>query len=130
MACPFFLPAASCTDASLPHPERLPLGDAYAGHCTAANIAAPAEMLHDCNLGYAHCAHLPENRAADAVRFLIRETDALAVAFVLEKDHLPAANGTLVFLRNLQRFETLHPDPRIQRMAECCVQSYLRRRNL
>ena len=125
MSCPFFLPTAPAPDLPFPHPERLPLGAAYSGHCTAANLSPTSDQLHGCNLGYAECAHLPAGRAADAVRFSIRRDPAgvLTIQYVCEAAHAPVEHGALRFdIRGLCREP--HADPRIQRMAECCVQSH------
>jgi hypothetical protein len=125
MSCPFFLPSERTSIADLPHPERLPLGDCYAGHCTAANVVPTEAMLHDCNLGYAKCVHLPADRASDAVRFSIRRDahGSIAIQFVCEAAHAPVAQGTLVFDPGTGRWREQHEDARIQRMAECRVAS-------
>ncbi len=126
MACPYFMPAERTTVDALPHPERLPLGAAFAGACTAANLTPTIEMLHDCNLGYAGCAHLPADRPADAVRFSIR-CDAhglVAVQYLCEAAHAPVSNGLLVFDPRAAQWRERHADPRLQRMAECCVESF------
>lgn len=125
MACPFFLPTARVTVTGLTHPERLPLRDSYAGQCTAANITPSDEMLHDCNLGYAACSHLPMKRISDAVRFSIRREPSgkVAVQYVCEAAHAPVAHGVLVYDAVATQWRERHSDPRIQRMAECCVES-------
>lgn len=126
MPCPFFMPTDRTTVDGLLHPERLPLGDAYKGHCTAADVVPSDEMLHDCNLGYANCAHLPTDRFADAVRFLVRR-DAqglLAIQYLCEAAHAPVSNGVLVFDPASSQWRERHEDARLQRMAECCIESF------
>ena len=81
-------------------------------------------MKSGCNLGYACCGRLPEDRAADAVRFSLRERDGrAAVQYVFEIAHRPAAHGVLEF--NARTGEWAHDgrDARLQRMAECFLQS-------
>jgi hypothetical protein len=126
MACPYFMPGEITTVAGLPHPERLPLGAAYNGHCTAAGVACTPEMLHDCNVGYADCEHLPADRTAEAVRFSMRR-DAqglLAIQYLCEAGHAPVSYGVLVFDPASAQWRERHADSRIHRMAECCVESF------
>ena len=120
------MPAQRTSIAALPHPERLPLGAAYSGHCTAANFVPSAAMLHDCNLGYANCAHLPADRASDAVRFSIRRDPRglLAIHYLCEAAHAPVAHGVLIFDPASSAWRERHDDARLQRMAECCVESH------
>jgi hypothetical protein len=134
MACPFFMPVERFEGGAWLHPSQLPLGDGWRGHCTAAPTDAPApndQHLQDyCNLGYATlCPHLPAQRASDAVRFSVaRYSDhQVVLRFVCEMNYLPAGHGTLEFLKVEQRWTQPHPDPRIQKMAECYLESYLRR---
>ena len=126
MACPYFMPAQRTSIEALPHPERLPLGAAYSGHCTAAHVTPTPEMLHDCNLGYAECAHLPVERIADAVRFSIRRDPEglLAIHYLCEAAHAPVSSGVLVFDPTCSQWRECHDDARLQRMAECCVESF------
>jgi hypothetical protein len=49
--------------------------------------------------------------------------------FVLESQHLPVAHGRLEYDRLGQMWATVHPEPRVQHMAECFLRSYLERRN-
>jgi hypothetical protein len=130
MACPYFLPAQRTPVAALPHRERLPLGDAFAGRCTASDTTPTEAMLHDCNLGYAQCPHLPADRTADAVRFSIRrDRDGLVhIHYVCEAAHAPVSSGVLSFDTVVSRWHSLHDDHRIQRMAECCVESQSKER--
>ena len=125
MACPFFLPTLRATVAGLTHPQRLPLRDAYAGQCTAANVSPTDDMLHDCNLGYASCGHLPADRASDAVRFSMRRDPRglVAIDYVCEAAHVPVAHGVLTYDMATGEWGERHSDPCIQRMAECCVES-------
>lgn len=126
MPCPFFLPTKHTVIATLPHPERLPLGDTFSGQCTAAHMVPTPEMLHDCNLGYAACGHLPPTRTADAVRFLTHrgEPGRIVVDYVCEARYTPVARGMLIFDVSSNRWLERHSDDCIQRMAECCVESF------
>lgn len=126
MPCPFFLPTERTSLSSLPHPERLPLGNAYAGRCTAANVTPDERMLHDCNLGYAACVHLPPDRKSDAVRFFVQrdQNGLLAICYVFEAGYAPAGHGILKYDASTGTWNVRHADACVQRMAECCVQSF------
>jgi hypothetical protein len=133
MPCPYFIPTARFDDAAFPHPARLPLGAAYRGHCGAS---ADSEVLNDeqlkqCNLGYARdCSRLPQEREADAVRFsILRERDGqISLCYVEELNYLPRESGNLHYEQLSQRWLQMHPNQRIQTLAECFLQSYLARR--
>lgn len=126
MACPYFMPTETCGDL-WPHPARLPLSGCWTGQCTApgheGTTPSNEELKSGCNLGYARCGRLPADRAADAVRFLVRERNGfLSVQYVFEIAHRPAAHGTLQFNKAAGQWVEAHPDQRIQRMADCLVQ--------
>lgn len=124
-------------DAELwPHRARLPLGDGYRGLCMAPGRepSAPAdgELKDFCNLGYAKgCPRLPQERHADAVRFIVTQDrdGQIGLYFTSEREHAPRQHGLLTFDRAQQRWLASHPDACVQRMAECYLQSYLSRRN-
>ncbi len=140
MACPYFLPIEKF-DGTWLHPQRLPLGCGWKGQCAApgheGEVPSDEELREFCNLGYAQgCDRLPRERAWDSVRFGARmlegDEDALAlgriqIRYVCERDHRPAAQGTLVFDAQL-RCEQIHFDVRLQKLAECFLRSYLERR--
>jgi hypothetical protein len=137
MACPYFLPRKRIENPPWPHPARLPLGDGWTGHCTAPGHegAQPSdeELRDGCNLGYVRaCPRLPRERHCDAVRFsLARDCDdRLTVQFVCEAGHAPAQHGLLQFDAATGSWSSAHPDARIQKMAECYVESYLLRRGV
>lgn len=134
MACPYFLPQQRIANSPWPHPARLPLGDAWTGHCTAPGHEgvrpSDRELREGCNLGYARaCPRLPRQRSSDAVRFsLARDRDqVLSVQFVCEIAHAPGEHGMLEFDAAAGRWSSAHADARIQKMAECYLESYLRR---
>ncbi|MGE5206200.1 MAG: hypothetical protein ACM3PW_11320, partial [Chlamydiota bacterium] len=136
LACPYFMPSAKFEAIAWPHRARLPLGDGWQGHCTAPGqegfTPSPEELANFCNLGYARgCPHLPPDRAWDAVRFCVaRDNDNLVtVLYVCERDYRPAAHGALEYDSALARWRASHPDPRLQKMAECYLECYLLRRN-
>lgn len=135
MPCPFFMPTQRAQDIAWPHPARLPLGAGWEGLCTVghdATIQPTSDELREfCNLGYAAgCSRLPEQRACDAVRFRVaRERESRTmVQYVCETGHRPAAHGILEYDRQSQAWSVSHPDPRIQRMADCYLQSYFVRK--
>lgn len=136
MACPFFFPIERADDLALPHPARLPLGAAWRGMCEApgheSQLPETVE-LEACNLGYAKaCPRLPKVRAWDAIRFgIARESGAsVSVQYVLEMAYQPAGHGMLEYDRVLARWTLSHPEARVQKMAECFLQSYLDRRRV
>lgn len=135
MACPFFMPTNKLVDGGWLHASRLPLGGGWTGHCSAPSHEGEEptdeELRELCNLGYAaSCPRLPKERTSDAVRFSIaRDRGAqLVLWFVCESCHRPAGYGTLEYDLSLGRWISSHPDARIQKMAECYLQSYLLRR--
>jgi hypothetical protein len=133
VACPFFSPTERAENIALPHPARLPLGAAWHGTCGAPGaglVQLGAAELERCNLGYAHaCPRLPGQRTADAVRFIVSKqcADKLHVQYVLEAKHLPIAHGVLEYDRGAGAWSVSHSDPRLQKLAECFLQSYLER---
>ena len=135
MACPYFMPTQKSEDAAWLHPSRLPLGAGWAGHCCAPGHEGSApttdELRDFCNLGYAaSCPRLPKERRFDAVRFSVaRESDShLLLWFVCEIAHRPAEHGQLDYDAALGQWASSHADARIQKMADCYMQSYLLRR--
>jgi hypothetical protein len=134
LACPFFMPVEKLNGAWL-HPTRLPLGSGWDGHCSAPGHEGtrPSELeLHEfCNLGYAaKCSRLPVERECDAVRFSVARDHGsrLLLWFVCETAHRPAKHGTAEYDVEGNQWLSSHSDPRIQKMLECYVQTYLPRR--
>jgi hypothetical protein len=134
MPCPYFIPTERFDDGGFVHPARLPLGAGYRGQCGAPGHdgATPSDNeLQQCNLGYArNCSRLPQNREADAVRFsILRDRDGqISLCWIAERNYLPRDNGNLLYDSLLSRWVTLHPEARVQALAECFLQSYLTRR--
>lgn len=134
MACPFFMPTTKSDAAWFLHPSRLPLGAEWNGQCSAPgheHCEPDRDELKNCNLGYAvKCPRLPPDRAADAIRFSIARDSGshLTLWFVHERDHRPAGHGILEYDVLRAAWTSPHVDPRIQKMAECYLQSYLQRR--
>ena len=150
MACPYFMPLTKLENGSWPHPARLPLGCGWSGHCTAPGHEGevPAQDILEafCNLGYASsCNWAPSEGAWDAVRFAVVSPDAAArrnqaadvdstarsmqLHYVCERDHRPVAHGELIFDLPNASWVLRHNDARIQRMAECFLESYLKRKS-
>ncbi len=136
LACPFFMPTQKLQGNAFLHPARLPLGAGWSGHCCAPGHegAEPSddELRELCNLGYAAaCSRLPAQRSCDAVRFSIVQNRGahLLLCFVCESEHRPAEHGELEYNASLGQWTSSHHDPRIQKMAECYLESYLLRRN-
>jgi len=145
LACPYFMPIAKLENGNWPHPSRLPLGCGWSGHCTAPGHEekTPSQDILQafCNLGYAtSCPWAPRERPWDAVRFSVSapglreksgvmDTQArvLRLAYVCEKNHLPAKNGELEYDISRAVWIRRHDDPRIQKMAECYLDSYLKK---
>jgi len=118
-----------------PRRERLPLGNGWRGLCTAsvAGQVVPSddELRQFCNLGYAvNCPRFPAERRFDAARFSVaRDRDQrIEICYVLEAGHRPGAHGVLAYDAAAGRWASAHPDPRIQAMAACYLESYFERR--
>ncbi|MFZ0862149.1 MAG: hypothetical protein ABR881_16910 [Candidatus Sulfotelmatobacter sp.] len=150
MACPYFMPLEKLENGNWPHPARLPLGAGWSGHCMAPGHEreTPAQNVLEalCNLGYAgSCSWTPQERVWDAVRFAVSappdsagQNKGQAVAavtarvlllqYVCERDHRPVEHGDLEF--DLSRVTWLRPhgNPCIQKMAECFLESYLKKK--
>jgi len=134
LACPYFLPTEKTDDGGWIHPSRLPLGGGWNGQCTAPGHEGEVpsdQQIHDCcNLGYASaCAFRPVERDFDSVRFaVLRDTnERVVICYVCERDHQPAKHGSLEYEKAGGHWQP-HPDPRIQKMAECYLTSYLLRK--
>jgi hypothetical protein len=134
LACPFFMPVEILEGGAWIHPARLPLGGGWSGLCQAPGhegVQPSQEELHDsCNLGYAKCARIPDERAGDAVRFGIAfdRGSEVVLNYVLERSHAPVSHGMLSCNLLTRYWASNHPDQRIQKMAECFLQGYLVRR--
>jgi hypothetical protein len=147
MACPYFMPVTKIENGNWPHPARLPLGLGWSGHCTApgheGQTPAQAVLETFCNLGYASgCSWSPPERMWDAVRFAVsapqgrsEARDAAAVParnlllrYVCERDHRPVEYGDLEFDSSRAIWLRRHEDARIQKMAECFLESYRKKR--
>jgi hypothetical protein len=110
VACPFFAPVRVLEPTGWLRPPRMPLGDTYAGVCSAVPDApsAPPEPRQRelCNRGYARgqCDRFPEEAPADAVRFSIigEDNGRIQLLYVLERDHAPLEHGPLEFAGTLQ----------------------------
>jgi hypothetical protein len=132
-----------------PHPARLPLGCGWSGHCTAPGHEGevpPQDVLEAfCNLGYASsCAWAPAERAWDAVRFSIAaplhgerdqaasnggvRSQVLRLIYVCERAHRPVVHGELRFQLQSGEWLERHEDARVQKMAECFLESYLKKK--
>jgi len=133
------MPVARLENGTWPHPARLPLGGGWCGHCTAPGHEGelpPQDVLEAfCNLGYASsCAWSPPERAWDAVRFAVSapldsaQTRVLMLRYVCERNHRPVAHGELEFDLSHAAWLRRHDDARIQKMAECFLETYLKKK--
>ena len=151
MPCPYFMPVSKLENGSWPHPARLPLGCGWSGHCTAPGHeqAVPSQDVLEgfCNLGYAgSCSWAPAERRWDAVRFAVvtpakdskqvnprsevhQPARILRLNYVYELANRPAGQGQLEFDLSAATWLRRHEDARIQKMAECFVESYLNKRS-
>jgi hypothetical protein len=140
VACPFFMPVEQLQNGIWLHAGRLPLGSGWSGQCAALGHEGESpseEELRDfCNLGYAEgCSRLPRERMWDSVRFAARtvsngngDRSSIQVRYVCERDHRPAEHGLLEFYPAEARWQQEHRNRRIQRMAECFLESYVEKR--
>ncbi|HEV2687771.1 MAG TPA: hypothetical protein VGV35_04430 [Bryobacteraceae bacterium] len=134
MACPFFYPLARLESTSWVVPPRLPLGDAFAGECRAAE--APFQPDEDkvrqvCNLGYGRgrCDRFPDAADADSIRFHMSEDagELIRIQYIYEKDCWPQNHGGL----ECSTAGVISSEPEnalLRRQAAAFVESYLRRR--
>jgi hypothetical protein len=154
MACPFFMPVEKLENGNWPHPARLPLGAGWSGHCTAPGHEgqAPSQDVLEafCNLGYASgCCWSPVERVWDAVRFAVSSpldagrnnsrgkalaansvpAKVLVLRYVCELDHRPVEHGDLEFDVSRAAWQRQHSSACIQKMAECFLESYLKKKN-
>jgi hypothetical protein len=138
VACPFFMPVERLENGSWAHAGRLPLGGGWSGLCTAPGHEGESpsheELQEFCNLGYAEgCERLPRERVWDSVRFAARVVGSdgngaggrIQVRYVCERGHRPVEHGMLEFHAADARWEQRHRDGRVQRMAECFLESYV-----
>jgi len=113
------------------HPSRLPLGAGWEGNCTAPSgegTIVRGDQLAHCNLGYASgCPRLPKERKWDAIRFAVTSEHEfrICLAYVCEKNHLPSEHGRLEYSVAQGHWLSSHADLRVQRMAECFLESWL-----
>jgi len=127
------MPRERADDIAFPHPGRLPLGRSWRGTCSAPGheqATLNPKELESCNLGYAKsCSRLPKERFSDAMRFVVlgNAESRVSLEFVLERAHLPVGHGRLQFDQRSGNWLSPHPDPRIQRKAECFLAAYLER---
>ena len=135
VACPFFVPTEKMEDGLWLHPSRLPLGAGWRGHCSAPGHENTElndhELADGCNLGYAsRCSRLPQDRPCDAIRFSVARDrgSCIALWFVREASHHPIEHGMLEYEIAERRWTSAHIDSRVQKMAECYMESYLLRR--
>jgi hypothetical protein len=114
----------------------LPLGDFWSGSCRAGS-AGPFQpeasiQYRLCNLGYARetCGHFPAGVGPDAVRFQIAGDDgeAILIAWVKERDHLPFAHGSFTWSRQSGEFLTPVGDEHLAGQAFAYVASYRHRK--
>jgi len=128
------MPTEKFDDGGWLHASRLPLGGGWSGLCSAPGhegVAPSTDELRECNLGYAvTCHRLPKQRSCDAVRFSVSRDSGTRISlwFICESGHRPAGHGTLEYDRLPGQWISSHPDPRMQKMADCYLQSYLLRR--
>ena len=146
------MPIEKCENGSWPHPARLPLGAGWSGHCTSpgheGEIPAQHVLEAFCNLGYASsCNWAPKDevRAWDAVRFAVcappdvaKRSDSdngaeiaprvLRLRYVCEKIICPPNTVDLEFDLSPAAWLRRHDDARVQKMAECFLDSYLKKK--
>jgi hypothetical protein len=135
LACPFFMPQQRFENGPWPHPSRLPLGGGWTGYCTApgheGDIPELVVLQDGCNLGYATCcSRRPSERRWDAIRFQVTRSGErrLLLSYVCERNHKPSDYGTLEYDIALPGWIVSHADSRIQKMAECHIESYILRK--
>lgn len=145
VACPYFMPVERLENGNWPHPARLPLGGGWSGHCTAPGHEGelpPQHILEAfCNLGYVDCCSwAPRERAWDAVRFAVSAPQSskagrdipgrfIQLRYACERDHRPVEDGSLQFDLSSGVWIDRHNDCRLQKMAECFLENYLKKKS-
>lgn len=151
LTCPYFMPVTRMENGKWPHPSRLPLGGGWCGHCTAPgheDQVPPQDVLEAfCNLGYASsCNWSPPARVWDAIRFAVSAPQnqaqrseprnaapvparILVLHYVCERNHRPIEHGDLEFDLSRATWLRRHEDARIQKMADCFLESYLKKKD-
>jgi hypothetical protein len=80
---------------------------------------------------------MPRDRMWDSVRFAARtvgsdaengDNGRIRIRYVCESGHRPAENGVLEFNVVEAQWVERHRDRRVQRMAECFLESYVEKR--
>ena len=130
MACPYFHPECPSSELAVAHRERLPLGDAYCGTCSASSAAPDLVTLaENCNVGYArNCRHLPAEREADAVRYSVHEREGqIVVTCIYERNHLPAGVQQYVHEASGGRWICLPEESAIQAQVKAVLNHHLSR---
>jgi hypothetical protein len=144
------MPVARLENGTWPHPARLPLGAGWCGHCTAPGHEGetPRQDVLEafCNLGYASsCNWSPQERVWDAVRFAVNApldsvthstprnsarvpARILLLRYVCEQNNRPGEPGDLEFDLSRATWLRRHADARIQKMAECFLEAYLKKK--
>jgi hypothetical protein len=135
LACPFFMPTHRAENGMWLHASRLPLGCGWQGYCTAPGydgvVPETQRLQEECSLGYSStCPRLPADRPWDAIRFAVsHENESLIqLVYVCEKSHLPAEHGNLEYRVHDAQWVVAHADPRIQKKAECFLDSWLQKK--
>lgn len=139
------MPIEKLEGGNWPHPARLPLGCGWRGHCTAPGheglVPAQDVLENSCNLGYADsCAWAPRERTWDAVRFGViappsldkrenKNLNSICISYACERDHRPVEHGELECDIPQSLWVRRHSDARVQKMAECFLESYLDRKS-
>ena len=141
------MPVEKLETGSWPHPARLPLGGGWRGHCTSPGHEGefPEQDILEafCNLGYVDCCSwAPRDRVWDALRFSVCAppepgkaggranvpAPTLRLRYVCERNHGPVDSGDLEFDLASATWLRRHDDARVQKMAECFLESYLKKK--
>ena len=129
MPSPYFLLSVRFSFVVLLFPERLSHGATYSGRCPAAAVGPPPAPPPARPLGPAACAPPPPRRAAVVVFLFTRSTEEgqLVVTYDCEKHYEPVSRGTLTIDLASSTRLVQDPAPCIQRMAECCIETFQQR---
>ncbi len=145
------MPVERLENGNWPHPARLPLGCGWSGHCTApgheGHVPSQDVLEAFCNLGYASsCQWAPRERVWDAVRFAVvaptlpdkrrgrpgdldPNANTIRISYSCERDNRPVQHGDLEFDLKESVWLRRHDDSRIQQMAECFLDAYLKKKS-
>ena len=150
MACPYFMPVAKLENGNWPHPARLPLGSGMerslhgswprrrnsgarcSGGILQSGIRQRLQLVAAGASRGMRCDSRSRRRpslAEPGTRCRRGSARILLLRYVCERNHRPVEHGDLEFDLSRATWLRRHDDARIQKMAECFLESYLKKKS-